>query len=71
LFVSIYLFSQIIPFVWKSLSVFTKPATNALALGNAADHSSLVRFGGIAAKTLFKRLSFVYMAAAGPQLRIK
>jgi hypothetical protein len=69
LFESIYLFSQIIPFVWKSLSVFTKPATNAL--GNAADRSSLVSFGGIAAKTLFKRLSFVYMAAAGPQLRIK
>jgi hypothetical protein len=65
LFGSIYLFSKIIPFVWKSLSVFTKPTTNAL--GNAADYFSLVRYGGITGKTLFKRLSFVYMADAGPQ----
>jgi hypothetical protein len=54
----------LIPFVWKSLSVFTKPATSAL--GNAAVHSSLVRFGGIAASTLFVRFSRVYMAAADP-----
>jgi hypothetical protein len=55
---------RIIPFVWKSLSVLTNPATSAL--GSAAVHSSLVRFGGIAANTLFERFSLVYMAAAGP-----
>lgn len=55
---------RIIPFVWNSLSVLTKPATSAL--GNAVVHSSLVRFGGIAANTLFKRFSLVYMAAADP-----
>lgn len=46
-----------IPFCWKSLSVFTKPATKAL--GNAANHSSLLRSGGIALKILFRRFSLV------------
>lgn len=49
-------YTKTTPLVWKSLSVFTNPATKAL--GSAASHSSLFRFEGIAYKILFKRFSF-------------
>lgn len=40
------------------------PATKAL--GSAANQSSLLKFEGIAPKTLFKRFSLEYIAAADP-----
>lgn len=55
---------EFIPLCWKSMSVFTNPATNAR--GRAWSHSSLLAPWGIAPKTLFNRFSFANMAADTP-----
>lgn len=58
------LLKEKIPFSKKSLSVLTNPATKAL--GRAATQSSRLRSVGIAPKTLLKRCSLAYIAAAVP-----
>ena len=49
---------------WKSTSILTNHATTVL--DKVAIHSSLPSSGGIADKTLFRRFSFEYIAAANP-----
>ena len=49
---------------WKSTSILTNHAITVL--DKAAIHSSLPSSGGMADKTLFRRFSFEYIAAANP-----
>lgn len=55
---------SIVPNSLKSLSVLINPATKAL--GNAWIHSFLLKSDGMELKTLFKRFSLEYIAAAEP-----